>query len=65
MPETAGRPRLIVQELEQGRVVLELRCWSEEEARDLYQRVELRQGFAVSHTDAAGVWQCSKARERP
>jgi hypothetical protein len=60
MPDTPGRPKLVVAQLAPYGVVLELRCWSEEEARDLYQRVEVRQGFAVSRLNAAGQWMCSK-----
>lgn len=61
MPDTPGRPKLILHELDPYGVVLELRCWSEEEARDLYQRVELCcRGFAVIHVDAEGAFVCSK-----
>ena len=59
------RPKLVLHELDPYGVVLELRCWSEEEARDLYQRVELRgRGFAVTHVDAQGQFVCSKQGER-
>lgn len=58
---TTGRPRLIIAETDPYGVVLELRCWSEEEARDLYQRMDLRgRGFAVSYVDGEGRWRCSK-----
>ena len=61
MSDILSRPKLLVVELDPYGVVATLSCWSDEEARDLYQRMELRgRGFAVSHIDAEGRFVCSK-----
>ena len=61
MKPITSRPKLVVWELDPYGVVLEIRCWSEEEARDLYERVELRgRGFSVSVVYSDGAFVCSK-----